>query len=343
MSGPERLSVVMPVKNSARFIAESLESVEGQTFGDFELIIVDDGSTDESMDIVRSFKDARIRIVSGPRRGVAAAINRGLEEARGELVARIDADDVCEPDRFAVQVELLAREKSIHVAGSDFIEIDASGRTLAHFAAVDHPELAAASLLVENPLIHSSVTARLSVLKELGGYRETASEDYELWCRLVRSGGRLTNIPKTLIRWRWHKGAVTKSNAQGVRNSALETYAVFRDWFTASKAPLPAVRADELCGAAGRAPLLARRVQWIYARFGAFFFDRGDFAAAERAFSLARDNARLCARARFAPPLRSAYPVKKIESILKRAAARGGALGRLLASKGPWAYKPLER
>ena len=343
MSAPERLSVVMPVKNSGRFVAESLESIRAQTFGDFELIVVDDGSTDDSMDIIRSAAEERIRIVPGPQRGVAAALNRGLEAARGELVARIDADDVCEPDRFAVQADFLAYDTSIQVVGSDFLEIDASSGTIARFAAVDHPELSATSLLVENPLIHSSVMARLSVLKELGGYRETASEDYELWCRLVRAGGRLTNIPKTLVRWRWHEGAVTKSNAQGVRASARETCDAFRDGFVAAGAAPPEVRADGLCAEGGRAPLLARRVQWIYRRFGAFFFERGDYAKAQRAFSLARDNARLCAGARLDAPLRSSYPLRRFESAVKSLAMRCSPLARLLAAKGPWTYKPLER
>jgi len=337
------LSVIMPVKNSGAFIGESVDSVCAQTCGDFEFIVVDDGSTDDSMDIVRSRKDARISIVPGPGRGVAAAITAGLGAAQGEFFARIDADDVCEPDRFAEQLEFLKKEKTIQVVGSDFTEINETGETIARFAAVNHPELAAASLLVENPLIHSSVMGRRAVVNDLGGYRETASEDYELWCRLVRAGGRLTSLPKSLIRWRWHESAVTKSNAGGVRASALKTYEIFRDWFVGAQKLPPVVGAAQLESQSARAGLLARRMAWLYVRFGAFFFDTENFKDARAMLITARDNARLCRGESFDAPLRSSYPTRKFERELKTRLTRIPALARLVPNTGPFSYKPLER
>jgi len=341
MSPAPLVSVVMPVKDSGRFVGEAVESVLGQEFADFELVVVDDGSTDDSMEVVRGYEDARIRVVEGPCRGVAAAINQGLESARGELVARMDADDVAESDRLAVQADFLAREESIDAVGSDVLELDEEGKVIARFAALDHPDLARVSLLVENPLLHSSVTVRRQRLVELGGYAETASEDYELWCRLARAGGRLTNVPATLVRWRWHERAVTKENASGVRRSALETYSGFREWFLKTDTAMPEVRADELCAGGDRLGPLARRLAWVYARLGAFYFDAGDSAGAVDAFTLSRENSRLCRDTALDVPLRASYPRRRAEVWLKSNSCPCNLARGIAGTLFP--YRPLER
>jgi len=344
LSAAVPLSVVMPVKDAEAFAAEAVRSVFAQTFGDFELIVVDDGSTDRTMEIVRSIVDSRLRVAAGPRRGVAAAINGGLREARGDLVARMDADDVSEPERFRVQMDFLRARPEVQVVGSDFVEIDSEGKVLGRFAAVDHAELAAASLLVENPLLHSSVMARAGTLRDLGGYRETASEDYELWCRLTRAGGFLANIPSPLIRWRWHERAVTKANAGGVRRSALETYEAFSGWFNArGNVEIPAVCANELSGEGGRTGPLARRMAWIYARLGGYFFERNEREIACKMFELSRQNGKIASGFSLDLPLKSSYPRRRLEVALKKKACSCPVMRGALKALRLWPYRPLER
>jgi glycosyltransferase involved in cell wall biosynthesis len=194
----------MPVHNGARFLRLAIESVLAQTFRDFELLVVDDGSSDESVSIVRGFSDARVRSVAGHgRRGLVGTLNLGLQLATGQYVARLDHDDLAHADRLAKQVAWLDQKPSVALVGSLARLIDEQGR---HVGTVRRPvsEIGIRWYsLIENPLIHSTVMFRLEVVRAIGGYDETLplAEDYDLWTRLLQQHP-VENLPDCLVDYR---------------------------------------------------------------------------------------------------------------------------------------------
>jgi hypothetical protein len=214
------VSVVLPVYNSEPYLAEALDSILRQTFDDFELIAVYDASTDNSRtrleDAAR--RDSRVRVVDGPGRGLVDALNLGLERARGEFIARMDADDVSQSTRFARQVEYLRANPQIAVVGSAITLIDAAGRVMRE---IDYPLTPAEvdRFLIEtgSALAHPAVMARRDAMLSVGGYRSLFqhAEDYDLWLRLAERHS-LANLPERLLRYRHHdtKGSLRHAAAQ---------------------------------------------------------------------------------------------------------------------------------
>jgi hypothetical protein len=214
------VSVVLPVYNGEPYLVEALNSILRQTFEDFELIAVDDASTDNSRSYLEEAarRDARVCIVDGPGRGLVDALNLGLARARGEFIARMDADDVSQSTRFARQVEYLRANPQIAVVGSAITLIDATGKLIRE---IDYPLTPAEvdCFLIEtgSALAHPAVMARRSALREVGGYRSLFqhAEDYDLWLRLAE-GHSLANLPDRLLRYRHHdtKGSLRHAAAQ---------------------------------------------------------------------------------------------------------------------------------
>lgn len=222
MSSP-RLSVLMPLYNGERFLPEALESVLSQTFTDFELLVVDDGSMDGSVSIVRSFsaRDSRIRgFFLDKNVGIAAAMNRGLREARAPLVARMDCDDYCVPSRFAEQVSYMDKRADIYVLGCRSVNIDEHGNRIKgkeyNIAyAIDQQEIIELMGRDIYPLLHPSLMYRTARVLSLGGYREVFSigEDLDLYERmLVRYGCVFTNLSNVLFLYRRYPASLTESN-----------------------------------------------------------------------------------------------------------------------------------
>jgi glycosyltransferase involved in cell wall biosynthesis len=199
------VSVVMPVHNGSRFVAEAMQSVFAQTFTDFEFIVVDDGSTDDTAAIVASFRDDRLVALRHPSNlGLRAALNTGCRHARGPFIARMDADDVCAPGRFAAQVEALRRDERIGVIGSAVQLIDAEGRPLGTKAFPEDPALVAWSMFFFNSVAHPAVMMRRDIAAAAGFYPAGCAggtEDYALFIRLSR-GTRITNLPEPLLSYR---------------------------------------------------------------------------------------------------------------------------------------------
>jgi hypothetical protein len=195
----------MAVYNGARHLHEAIESTLGQTYGDFEFIIVDDGSTDNSRDIVASYADHRIRLLTNERNlGLTLSLNRGLDASTGELVARQDADDVSEPERLARQVAYLERERDIAVLGTWYTKIDLDGRQIGERRLPCAPVDIRWAMLFHCPLIHSAVVFRRSALAATTGFYDEAfvyAQDYDLWSR---AAGRLllANVGERLVRLR---------------------------------------------------------------------------------------------------------------------------------------------
>jgi hypothetical protein len=201
------VSVAMSVYNGAAYLGPAIESVLAQTFGDFEFLVLDDGSVDASRAIAEGYaaRDARVRVISRPNRGLVASLNQLFAEARAPLVARFDADDICAPDRFERQLAFLADHPDHGLIGSATRYIDTAGKPAANPPIVrplTHADFLAN--LEGGPLLcHSAVLVRRDLVREAGGYRPAYrhAEDYDLWLRLSRTT-RIANLPECLLDYR---------------------------------------------------------------------------------------------------------------------------------------------
>lgn len=221
---PPRVSVLMPVYNAAPFVEQAVRSILQQTFTDLELIVVDDGSTDGSAQIVAAIADPRLRLVRQPTNaGIVAALNTALEHARGEYLARMDADDISEPQRIERQVAFLDQHPDVLVLGSAYRRMEDD--RVVHMP-LTHEEIRLA-LLTHNPIAHPTVMMRAR-LPQGGPLRYPAdtapAEDQALWSTLVQVG-RMANLPEPLIRYRTHPGQSTKRlhRAQLARRAQVRT------------------------------------------------------------------------------------------------------------------------
>lgn len=211
MTSP-RVTVLMPVYNGQAFLREAVASVLAQTYHDFELLIIDDGSTDKTPAILQEFHDPRIRIVRNETNlKLIRSLNRGIGLARGEFIARMDADDLCHPERFARQVEFLERSPDVDVVGTDIIIFETD--TARGFRPSPPPTSAAQvrwELLRVSCLYHPTVMLRKSIFASEEPYdpEYVHCEDYELWLRLSRRR-RLENLDEPLLYYRRHAASIT--------------------------------------------------------------------------------------------------------------------------------------
>lgn len=205
------ITVLMPAYNAGKYIAEAIESVLRQSFTAFELLIVDDGSSDGTVDVIRSFSDERIVVLSQSHGGVSKALNTGLQKARGKYVARFDSDDLCYEHRLQRQFSFLETHPEYVVVGSDADYMLENGEHLFHFNCIAHShEEISAKLYFYCPFIHSGVMYRRDDVLKAGGYSLHAHnfEDYYLWVQLARCG-KFCNLPEPLIRVRFNPASVT--------------------------------------------------------------------------------------------------------------------------------------
>jgi ADP-ribose pyrophosphatase YjhB (NUDIX family) len=221
---PPRVSLVMAVYNAAPYLAASIESVLAQSYRNWEMLLIDDGSTDDSTAIARRYAaehPQRIRYLSHPgraNRGVSATRNLGTAHARGEFIAVQDADDLSEPRRLEFQVTFLDSQPDIGLVGVWYTAIDESDRPLGvGRMPSDHLDLRWA-LLLFCPFVHSGVMVRRSVLLESGPYSESLryAHDYDLWVR-VASRYRVANLPLPLVRYRTHRESLTSTYGERSR------------------------------------------------------------------------------------------------------------------------------
>lgn len=204
-----KVTVLMTTYNGERYLKECIDSVLGQTFKDFEFLIIDDCSTDRSKDIIRSYRDDRICFRENEKNlSQVKSLNIGLSHARGAYVARMDQDDVMMKDRLKKQVHFLDNRPDVSVVGTWGEAIDEEGRVFTKSRLVTRFEEIIGSILFSGfILIHSSVTFRKDVVIDVGRFNESLSfsEDFELWTRLSLKGHRIANIPEYLIRYRCHR------------------------------------------------------------------------------------------------------------------------------------------
>jgi len=208
-----RISVLMPVHNGERWLAEAVQSIRAQSESRLELIIVDDGSTDQTQVLLADLAgaDRRIRVLEQDHRGLAAALNHGIAAAQAPYIARLDADDVAYPSRLERQAEVLDAQPGIGLVGAWAAEIDARGRRRGlRTPATGGGELRQI-LNRGNPFVHSTVMARTTLLRGLGGYRCAfqGAEDYDLWLR-ASEVAELANIPEVLAGYRLHAESISR-------------------------------------------------------------------------------------------------------------------------------------
>lgn len=220
------ISVLLPVFNGAKYIAEAMDSILAQTAGDFELIVVEGGSTDGTQEILRGYaaKDSRVKIITTDKIGIVESLNDGLRHAVGEWIARMDADDISLPNRFARQLDWL-KTTGADMAGSWFKVFGAGSDHVAKHPETD--EAVKTQLLFDVPFGHPTVMMRASLVRELGGYKRAgteevaACEDYDLWERGARAGWKMTNVQEVLLMYRQHPGQISAARNVHMKKGAM--------------------------------------------------------------------------------------------------------------------------
>ena len=206
-----KISVLMPAYNTEKYIAEAIQSVLVQSFPYFELIVINDGSTDKTSQIITSFKDPRVVLVNQSNGGVAKALNHGLRIARAQYIVRFDADDVCRQDRLRIQYDFMQSNPDYILSGSDAEYIDMNGEYIFSFKCMAHSDAEIRELPLECcPFLHVAVIFKRQEVINAGGYNEDAHtfEDHLLWAMLIKNG-RVKNLTESLVQVRFNPESVT--------------------------------------------------------------------------------------------------------------------------------------
>lgn len=204
VNNPPLISVLLPIYNGEKYLAEAIDSILAQTATDFELLVINDGSTDDSLAILQHYQsqDSRIRLVSRENKGLVATLNEGIDLACGAWIARMDQDDIALPQRFERQLQCLA-ETGADICGSWVKFFGTSNRRI-----LKHPQSDVAiktELLFMSAFAHPTVMMKTALTRQL--YYDSAcenAEDYDLWQRAARAGWRMTNVPEVLLHYRQH-------------------------------------------------------------------------------------------------------------------------------------------
>ena len=224
------VSVIMPVYNAEKYIEEAIESVLKQTFMNFELIIVNDGSTDHSEQIILGYKDKRIRYIRHHKnQGLIVSLNEGVQYAIGEFIARLDADDIAHPQRFFRQVQFLLRHPDHSICGSSYSVINGKGQKKFIVKLPSSDKQIRTLLFFGNCICHSSVMFRKKVLQnEVYRPAYQLCEDYDLWSRMVDQS-KVAVLPEPLIQYRLHGSNVSVKNRMEMLSNVSRVHAHFLD------------------------------------------------------------------------------------------------------------------
>jgi glycosyltransferase involved in cell wall biosynthesis len=238
------VSVVLPVYNCPAYIGAAIKSILNQTFENFELIVIDDGSTDNTPEIIQTFLDTRIRFFQQPNQGLAATLNRGISLARGKYIARHDQDDIALPERLAKQVKFLDSQPACGMVGTwAEIYLEETKTPRAHRHPSDNLRLQY-ELLFNNPFVHSSMLLRKSALEQVGGYstdrERQPPEDYELWSRIAHEY-EIANLPEILQIYREVPRSMSRTGVSPFLNHLVTISAENIAWAakTAANDPSP--------------------------------------------------------------------------------------------------------
>lgn len=269
------VSVLLPCYAAAATLAEALDSLAAQDFTDYEIVAVDDGSTDATPEILAAWarREPRLVVLNQEHTGLVAALNRGLAACRGDLVARLDADDRCLPDRLASQVAYLHAHPEVGVLGCQ-VQIFGAQPPAAGLqryvdwqnSLIDDAAIRAA-LFIESPLVHPGVCFRRRAVQAVGGYRAGSfPEDYDLWLRLYLAGARFARLPAVLLEWRDHPLRLTRTD----QRYAVENFLRLKAWALA-QAPLAGRSAVAIWGAGMIGRRLGKHLQRQGVPLAAYF------------------------------------------------------------------------
>lgn len=245
-----KISVLLPVYNSKRWLTKAVQSVCIQTIRDFELIAIDDGSTDASLSLLRNLQklDGRIIIISRRNTGIVGALNDGLAIAKGEFIARMDGDDIAHPNRFERQLQFMETHPECVALGSATVLIDSMGGTIGEYRPPECHDAIVAQLLTGNgaALVHPSVLFRKSALLDISGYDPAwcKAEDLDLFFRIAEKG-QLANLNEDLLKYRLHRNSTNfahRSKQRKLINGILDRERAKRNLpaFNPSDNPAPA-------------------------------------------------------------------------------------------------------
>lgn len=213
------MSILITVFNGLPYLPAAVDSMLGQTYTDTELVIVDDGSTDGTGSYLASIDDPRVRVITQPNRGTAAAANAGLAACTGELLARMDADDVSVPHRLQRQVDLLDQRPEIGMVGSFTQILGDAGPDDVVALPVDHEEIVAALRAGRHALSHPTLMLRTELLRRIGGYWPyPLVDDWDMMLRMCEITA-VTNIPEPLLLYRVHRGSLNGAGMARMRYS----------------------------------------------------------------------------------------------------------------------------
>lgn len=225
------VSVILPVFNGDKYLSFAIESILSQSFKDFELIILNDGSTDSSLPVIKSFasQDPRVVVVDRENRGLVASLNEGLRLAKAELIARMDADDICLENRFLKQVNYLNLNPNCVAVGCKILLIDPDGLPIMEMSHhLNHADIDAGNMSGCGSFIaHPAVMMRRKAVLDVGGYRDEfrQAQDVDLFLRLAEVG-RLSNLSQVLLNYRQHLNSVGYAHSQAqmrcARNAAIK-------------------------------------------------------------------------------------------------------------------------
>jgi len=216
------VSILMPVRNEEQFLKAALASIKAQTFQEWELVVVDDGSTDGTAAILAAAAaDRRIRVLQNSGHGLVAALNRGLAACRGVFIARMDGDDISHPERLARQLKVFARSPETGLVAAAFRHFPRRGLKIGMLAyeewqnSLTSHEQIMADIFVESPFVHPGVMFRKKIIARLGGYRDMGwAEDYDLWLRMAGDGVLFAKTAEPLIFWRDRPERATRTMAE---------------------------------------------------------------------------------------------------------------------------------
>ena len=208
------VSVIMPVYNTEKYLKTSIDSILSQTYENIEFIIIDDGSTDNSINIVESYSDKRIRFYKQDNRGIAISLNKGISLAKGDFIARQDADDISNPFRIEKQMQLLIENKHIGLIGTCANLIDENGLVIKPLNFPGDNNSLQKYILTKNPFIHGSIIMRKECLKKVGLYREQflLAQSYDMWLRISEKY-EIMNIQESLYDYRIWNNCVSNKKA----------------------------------------------------------------------------------------------------------------------------------
>ena len=221
------VAVLMPFRNAAAFIEEAVRSVLAQTWRDFELIAVDDGSTDDSLSIVTALadQDRRVRVLANTGEGIADALETARGRTKAPFLARMDADDIAAPDRLERQMRFLEEHPEVVAVGGDVVLIDADGNVARRMDYPKGDEACRRFLTRGSPLCHPAVTLRAEAVARVGGYRAAfePAEDYDLWLRLTQIGA-IDNLDTVVLAYRRHPESTTARRGVDQSVAAARAY-----------------------------------------------------------------------------------------------------------------------